>query len=109
MSAPDAKALDRIQKLIALASSPNENEARNAALLAVTQIRELGVTLSLDGSVAGPERPPPVGTSEKPDFIRMTSKYAGRCRTCREPYSVGDRIKWMAGKGAAHEACPWAP
>lgn len=42
-----ADILDRIQKLMALASSSNENEARNAAFLAVKLIREHNVHLSL--------------------------------------------------------------
>jgi hypothetical protein len=108
MNAPDAKALDRIRKLIALASSPNENEARNAALLAVTQIRELGVTLSLGTTVAGTGESPNIPV-DKPSAIIIPSKFAGRCRACSQPFSVGDSVQWVRGKGAAHEACPWTP
>lgn len=41
-----SKLIDRINKLIALSASSNENEARNAAYLAVKLIRENGVVLS---------------------------------------------------------------
>ena len=37
--------LERIRRLIELAGSPAENEARNAAMLACRMIREQGVTL----------------------------------------------------------------
>lgn len=37
---PDPKVVERVQKLIALAGSNNENEARNAAYLAAKLIRE---------------------------------------------------------------------
>jgi len=39
--------IERVEHLIALASSPNENEARNAALLAVQLIRKHRLVLSL--------------------------------------------------------------
>lgn len=42
-----ANVLDRIRKLIALAASPNEHEARNASYLAAKLIREHDVQLSL--------------------------------------------------------------
>jgi hypothetical protein len=42
-----AKVLERVQKLIALAGSDNENEARNAAVLACRLIRENKISLAL--------------------------------------------------------------
>lgn len=42
---PDPKVIERVQKLIALAGSDNENEARNAAFIAVKLIREHNLTL----------------------------------------------------------------
>lgn len=41
---PDPKVIERVQKLIALAGSDNENEARNAAFIAVKLIREHKLT-----------------------------------------------------------------
>lgn len=41
--------LDRVQRLIALASSSNENEARNAAYIAVKLIRENNLIISEPG------------------------------------------------------------
>lgn len=38
--------------------------------------------------------------------MRFASKYAGRCKFCGEPYSVGSPIDWEpGGKGAAHAEC----
>ena len=38
--------VERVQQLMALAGSPNENEARNAALLAVQLIKKHGLVLT---------------------------------------------------------------
>lgn len=104
--APD-KALDRIHKLLALAASPQEEEARTAAALAAKMIRAFGVTLSIGGAHTGGAR---VGdetpsTLMKPRII--TSQYSGLCRTCGNGYAAGDRIQWLRGKGAAHTTCAW--
>ena len=40
--------LDRARKLVELAGSPNENEARNAAVQACRMIREQGIRLASD-------------------------------------------------------------
>src|SRR5574338_183888 len=45
-----SRVLDRIQKLLALAGSSNENEARTAAFLAAKLIRENGIVLSEPGT-----------------------------------------------------------
>ena len=42
-----ATILERLQRLLALAESPNEHEARNAAMLAVRLMRQHGVTFSV--------------------------------------------------------------
>lgn len=45
-----SKLIERINKLIALSASSNENEARNAAYLAAKLIRENGVVLREKGA-----------------------------------------------------------
>jgi len=36
----------------------------------------------------------------------MIAKYPGTCRLCGKPIKEGAKIKWVAGKGAFHDACP---
>jgi hypothetical protein len=52
----DAKMLERVGKLIALAGSTNEHEARNAAYLACKLIREHKLIVSLEKSVSDTSR-----------------------------------------------------
>jgi hypothetical protein len=101
------KILAKVRDLIALAGSPNENEARNAAFLAVQKIREHGVTLHLGEPVRQPSEPQ-TASSEMGSPRVIVSKFSGRCRTCGESYAVGDQIRWMRGKGAAHVTCGWS-
>jgi hypothetical protein len=35
----------------------------------------------------------------------INSKFDGRCRSCQEPYEVGERIAWMPTVGATHFDC----
>lgn len=104
-AAPE-RVLERIDRLMALAASANENEARNAAALAVRMIRYFGVTLSLGGPSRDihAERQPSSGLAVP---VTIQSKYDGRCRSCGAVYRVGDRVQWARGKGAAHVACVW--
>ena len=51
------KVLERVRKLVALAASDNENEARNSAVLACRLIREHKIVLSV--SEGEPVRQPP--------------------------------------------------
>jgi hypothetical protein len=40
----------------------------------------------------------------QPRLIR--SRYAGKCRNCRQPYAYGDYVYWQKGsRGAIHEHC----
>lgn len=98
--------LERLNHLIALAASPNENEARNAAVFAVRMIRNLGVTLSL-GPRPGEAQAPRAPASGLAVPVTIQSKFDGRCRSCGTGYAVGERVRWARGKGAAHVACEW--
>jgi hypothetical protein len=35
----------------------------------------------------------------------IRSQYAGTCRRCKEPFEIGDRIAWAAGRGGLHLDC----
>lgn len=60
--------LTKIHQLITLASSDNENEARNAAYLACRLIRQHGVTLSLP-KASSKDRKAPRRQPEKPTVV----------------------------------------
>jgi hypothetical protein len=111
-NAQDAKILDKVRKLLALAASPQEEEARTAALLASRLILEHGIQLTLGGQtvVRGAE---PCGAPVRPTNLtaprRMQSKFPGWCRACHAPFDVGADILWLKDVGAAHVACGWAP
>lgn len=65
-----SKELDRILKLIALTTSPNENEARNAAFLATKLIREHKIVLSDPSDARRVGSPMGTGWSDLDDFFR---------------------------------------
>jgi hypothetical protein len=109
--------LERVQRLLALAASPNENEARNAAILAARLIREHRIVLSL------PARPTPAGTPRRrtPGSRRAARKVAdaperivsplgGDCRQCGARYGRGEEILWFSSGGGMHATCfdAWA-
>jgi hypothetical protein len=97
------KTLLRIHRLIALAASPSENEARTAAFLAAKLIRENDVELVYHPTHTERSSSP----SEAPRPI--SAKFDGICRTCGGEIRVGDRILWVAGCGASHSRCGWTP
>jgi hypothetical protein len=111
--------LERLARLIALTGSPNENEARNAAVLAVRLIRQHRVQLSLPEPSAGP---PPRKVSPSPTVRRRTpasarnrrvadipqeikSPLGGDCVECGGRYRAGSSIYWMQSGGGLHLRC----
>jgi hypothetical protein len=107
-----ADVLKRIEQLIALAASPEVEEARSAAFAAAKLIREHAVKLSVDSAAQpspkrGAERPKSTAKMTEPRVI--TAKYPGRCRRCGTSHGAGDQVRWMAGIGACHVACEWKP
>lgn len=97
------KILAKVRDLIALASSPNEHEARNAAMLAVTLIRENGLRVTFEGTAV---RPPHTDPFVRP--VRIKSRFAGWCRKCNSSYDAGDDVLWLKGVGAVHAGCGWS-
>ncbi len=122
--------LEKVVKLLALATSPNENEARTSAFLAAKLIRENKIVLLApdDARLFGRGSPPPSYSHARPpppppppkepppppprrnstEFpVRINAKFGGFCRVCLLRYEEGDRIYWMRGDGCSHLACGW--
>src|SRR5580704_1406133 len=100
--------LQRVQHLIALSSSPNENEARNAAVLAVRLIRKHGLVVS------APARKPSgssakrssSGSRRASDAIeKIRSPLGGECVFCHSRYRAGAEVYWLASGGGMHLHC----
>ena len=118
--------LERVHQLIALATSPNENEARNAALLAVQLIRKHRLVLSLPTAGSGgvprartksdPGRAADHGTPRKRSSGRGVKRVAdpperivaplgGECVECGSRYRADQPIYWFASGGGMHVKC----
>ena len=99
--------LDRVKKLLALATSPFPEEARTAAFKAAQLIKEHKIELHLPGTSAGaaapPWSPPPRSSGDERRII--TSQFAGWCRVCNCTYAAGEHVAWAKGKGAIHAKC----
>ncbi len=100
--------LQRVQHLIALSSSPNENEARNAAVLAVGLIRKHGLVIS------EPARKPSAHTAKRASSGRrraadavekIRSPLGGECVHCHLRYRAGAEVYWLASGGGIHLDC----
>ena len=117
--------VERVQQLIALATSPNENEARNAAMLAVQLIRKHRLVLSLPPASGGIPRartksdpgraadhaPPRKRSSgrgakrvaDPPE--RIVAPLGGECVECGSRYRADQPIYWFASGGGMHVKC----
>ncbi len=121
--------VERVTQLIALATSPNENEARNAALLAVQLIRKHRIVLTMplgSGSSpaiprartksepgrpaesSGPRRSRSSGRGSKrvadpPE--KIVAPLGGECVECGSRYRADTTIYWFASGGGMHAKC----
>jgi uncharacterized protein DUF2786 len=104
--------LDKVHKLIALSSSPYEEEARTAAIMACRLIREHGFVVISAGSKNAKQQ----NREEYQDDYRKTrednpewrfifAKFGGRCKVCHKYYDVDDPVYWKKGAGCIHEDC----
>jgi hypothetical protein len=114
-----ASVKERLERLIALTESPNENEARNAAVLAVRLIRQHRVILTVPTSSATtPARrvsPNPTGRRRTPASakskrvadvpVEIKSPLGGDCIECGGRYRAGSPIYWMDSGGGMHPRC----
>ena len=120
--------LDRVKKLLALAASPNEHEARTAALLAAKLIREHGLELvdrrpAARKTPAATRRATPAterrarkssGGGRTRAVVdvpsRIVSPLGGDCCHCGRRYRAGADIYWFDSRGGMHPECfdAWA-
>lgn len=113
-----ADVLVKIRALLALTTSPNVDEARNAALVAARLIREHGIILTNPAASVGMTFPPPQiritvtkKTTPAPvaddadEWQRIKAKYEGFCKWCGKTIRKNSSIRWCPGKGAMHLAC----
>jgi hypothetical protein len=101
----------RARKLIMLAASPYEGEARTAAYLACRLIREHNIQLGRSAAptpAPSPPRPtpPPAKRRVRQVWDRpMVAKYGGSCLHCSRWFRPGDRIHWRKQVGAVCLQC----
>jgi hypothetical protein len=109
-----ASVVDRVNKLLALASSPNMHEARNAALLAAKLIREHGLEVRerdarrstprpAARTTPRPRRPSSKKNARVPPIIE--SPLGGDCAACGKRYRAGSEVHWSDADGGIHPAC----
>jgi hypothetical protein len=98
-----AAALERVRKLVALAASSSEEEARTSALIACRLILEHGFVVG-EKPVWAPKfpAPPPPPTSPL-GFARARS--FGECAACSRLYFPGEEVVTMPGLRSAHVTC----
>src|SRR5687768_11124639 len=107
---------------MALATSPNEHEARTAALLAVQLMKKHKIVLTAPERKATPQperkttpnprrRSSPRGTKRVVDPPeKIVAPLGGDCCHCGERYNRGAQVFWFAAKGGMHLKCfeQWA-
>ncbi|MDB4934649.1 MAG: hypothetical protein JWP87_1621 [Labilithrix sp.] len=117
--------VERVLQLIALTASPNDNEARNAAMVAVQLIRKHRLVLSLpttgSGGVPRARTKSDPGRAEAPGARRSRSSgrgkrvadpperivapLGGECVECGARYRADTSIYWFASGGGMHPKC----
>ena len=102
-----ASIVDRVNKLLALAASPNLHEARNAALLAAKLIREHGLEVREREpgrrATPKPRRPSSKKNARVPPIIE--SPLGGECVVCGRRYRAGTEVHWSDAEGGIHTTC----
>jgi hypothetical protein len=125
-----ATILERVHHLVALSASPNENEARNAAVLAVSLIRKHGLVITMPArttpgatrahapaaprtSSSGARRQSQ--THKTPGSKRVkrvadpaekiVSPLGGECSHCGQRYKAKETVYWFSSGGGMHEKC----
>ena len=114
--------LDRAKNLLALTTSPNENEARTAALVLAKLIREHKLVIAMPRH-STPNRAAATAAAKKRSSQskrgvrkvadppeRITSPLGGECIHCGTRYKAGSTIYWFSAGGGLHARCfeEWA-
>jgi hypothetical protein len=106
-----SRVLAKIEKLVAMTSSPHVEEARTSAFMACKLIRDHGlqvVAYSARASQESAYQPPPRPEPEpKPpsEFIPIKVKHKGYCRHCGKTIYAEEMALWCKGKGLLHFHC----
>ena len=94
--------VETVEQLVALSSSPYEEEARSAAFKACQLMRQHGLVVMRPG----PPPPPPLeDEGDEGGMIAITSKFDGRCKGCGRTYHVGAPLRWTPSRGCLCLAC----
>ena len=113
MTADISRVLSKVEKLVAMTSSPHIEEARTSAFMACKLIRENSLQIVAYNARAYQEpayQPPPKSDPEpepeKPsEFIPIRVKHKGYCRHCGKTIYVDEMALWCKGKGLLHFNC----
>jgi len=104
--------LVRIEQLMALATSPNEHEARNAALLAVQLMKKHRVVLAMPRQTPQPTKKKSSKNvkrvADPPEKIVVP--LGGECVVCGGRYRADTQVWWFPSGGGMHLRCfdDWA-
>ena len=116
--------LAKVRALLALTTSSNIDEARNAALVMARLIRthQLIITEGAPGHGTTFPRPVPPKPKRRPSsadvwraeaearrreasFQDIKAKFKGYCKGCSKPIKPNTHIYWSKDKGAYHPIC----
>jgi len=120
MSTPEEK----VRRLLAQATSPFEEEARTAALLAARLIAQYGLQVvdpvkrepvkrepvkrepvKREPVKREPVKREPVKRDSSGLFVRIKAKYTGRCKVCMGVILLEQKVWWKHGYGCVHDEC----
>jgi hypothetical protein len=105
------RVLAKVEKLVAMTSSPHEEEARTSAFMACKLIRNHSLQIVAYSARSHQEHkpnPPPTPEPEPNppnEFIPIQVKHKGYCRRCGKSIYVGEMAFWRKGKGLLHFSC----
>ena len=111
MTVEVSRVLAKVEKLLAMTSSPHLEEARTSAFMACRLIREHGLQVVAYRVNPAPEPEPepqvkPEPPQETPsEFIPIRVRHRGYCRHCGQFIAAGDMALWCKGKGLLHFHC----
>ncbi len=101
-----------MNKLLALATSPNMHEARNAALLAAKLIHEHGLEIRERQENPRRKTPRPTPRPKRPSSKKnlrvppiIESPLGGDCVMCGRRYKAGSSVHWSDAEGGIHTTC----